>query len=425
MLTVSEIKGFKPKDKPYYKWDKDGQRGTGKLAVQVTPRGSKCFTFRYFVNGKTKFIQLGVFPELTLLKAREKAKEYGAMLKDGLDPKAEMIAYNINQEQIRQEEAQKGSFEQLINGYVDKLKSDGKRSSERVLKAIEKDVFNVIPKTIKAKDITSNEIKLVLAKMIQRGAAAHSNKIRSYLHAAFNFGLKHDNDPANLNSQVLFGLLYNPVAAVPKQTHADKVGDNWLRLDEVRLLISDQTREHFSPDVFILIKLCIFLGGQRPYEIIASKWSAVDFKARTFEITKDVSKNYRPNLIPLSDSAYTMFQELYNYNGGSEYLFPRTTKTGHLDPNYLNKVIRKFCAKTEFRKFIPRDLRRTAKTLMGEIGISKSLRDRLQNHALNDVSSKHYDRYEYLPEKKKALDAWESNLNRCVYDDNVIFMNKK
>lgn len=425
MLTVSEIKGFKPKDKPYYKWDKDGQRGTGKLAVQVTPRGSKRFSFRYFVDGKAKFIQLGVFPQLTLVKAREKAKYYGAMLKEGLDPKVEIADRKIEQEQIKREENLKGSIEQLINGYIAKLKADGKRSSERVLKAIETDVFNVLPKTIKAKDITPNEIKLVLAKMIQRGAAAHSNKIRSYLHAAFNFGLKHDNDPANLNSQVLFGLVYNPVTAVPKQTHADKVGDNWLRLDEVKQLISEETGEHFIPDVFILIKLCLFLGGQRPYEVMASKWSAVDFKARTFEITKEISKNYRPNLIPLSDTAYNLLQELHCWNGGSEFLFPRTTQTGHLDPNYLNKVIRKFCGKTEFRKFVPRDLRRTVKTLMGEIGISKSLRDRLQNHAFNDVSSKHYDRYEYLPEKKKALDAWNHWLNSLEDDGNVILLNRK
>lgn len=410
MLTVSEIKGFKPKDKPYYKWDNDGQRGTGKLAVQVTPKGSKRFAFRYFVDGKTKFIQLGVFPELTLVKAREKAKEYGAMIKEGLDPKAEMIAQNIKQEQIKRAEEQKGSLEQLINGYVAKLKADGKRSSERVLKAIETDVFNVLPKTIKAKDITPNEIKLVLAKMIQRGAIAYSDKVRSHLHAAFNYGLKHDNDPANLNTQVIFGLVYNPVMAVPKQTHAAKVGDNWLRLDEVKQLISDETGKHFIPDVFLLIKLCLFLGGQRPYEIMASKWSAVDFKARTFEITKDVSKNYRPNLIPLSDTAYKLFQELHCWNGGSEYLFPRTTQTGHLDPNYLNKVIRKFCVKTEFRKFVPRDLRRTVKTLMGAAKIDKSIRDRLQNHALNDVSTKHYDRYDYFDEKKEALEKWDKYL---------------
>jgi integrase len=35
-----------------------------------------------------------------------------------------------------------------------------------------------------------------------------------------------------------------------------------------------------------------------------------------------------------------------------------------------------------------RDLRRTWKTLAGQAGISKEIRDRIQNHALHDVSSK-------------------------------------
>ena len=48
---------------------------------------------------------------------------------------------------------------------------------------------------------------------------------------------------------------------------------------------------------------------------------------------------------------------------------------------------------------------------MGEAGIAKDLRDRIQNHALQDVSSKHYDRYDYLVEKRKALEIWESRVN--------------
>jgi integrase len=61
--------------------------------------------------------------------------------------------------------------------------------------------------------------------------------------------------------------------------------------------------------------------------------------------------------------------------------------------------------------FVARDLRRTCKTLMGEIGVSKELRDRIQNHALQDVSSKHYDRYDYLVEKRRALEQWENRVN--------------
>lgn len=64
----------------------------------------------------------------------------------------------------------------------------------------------------------------------------------------------------------------------------------------------------------------------------------------------------------------------------------------------------------DFKIFTARDLRRTCKTLMGEAGISKEIRDRIQNHALNDVSSKHYDRYDYLPENAEHLRSGRTGL---------------
>lgn len=45
--------------------------------------------------------------------------------------------------------------------------------------------------------------------------------------------------------------------------------------------------------------------------------------------------------------------------------------------------------------------------------VSKGLLDRIQNHALQDVSSKHYDRYDYLREKRKALELWERRVNKA------------
>jgi integrase len=55
-----------------------------------------------------------------------------------------------------------------------------------------------------------------------------------------------------------------------------------------------------------------------------------------------------------------------------------------------------------------RDLRRTWKTLAGQTGISKEIRDRIQNHTLQDVSSKSYDRWNYMPEKRAAMKRWDA-----------------
>jgi hypothetical protein len=45
--------------------------------------------------------------------------------------------------------------------------------------------------------------------------------------------------------------------------------------------------------------------------------------------------------------------------------------------------------------------------LAGKAGVSKEIRDRLQNHALQDVSSKNYDRWHYMPEKRSGMGKWD------------------
>jgi hypothetical protein len=42
--------------------------------------------------------------------------------------------------------------------------------------------------------------------------------------AAFNYGLKADNDPANHQQNVMFGLQMNPVGVIPKQSQRRRQG---------------------------------------------------------------------------------------------------------------------------------------------------------------------------------------------------------
>jgi hypothetical protein len=83
-------------------------------------------------------------------------------------------------------------------------------------------------------------------------------------------------------------------------------------------------------------------------------------------------------------------------------------------------IMARFTAATGIAKFTARDMRRTWKILTGRAGVSKADRDILQNHAKGDISSKHYDRYDYLMEKRAAVAVWESYLTRILageFDD--------
>jgi integrase len=425
-LTQKEIIGLKAKTSSYYRWDDGRTRGAGRLGVKVQASGSKSFVFRFYRDTKRVFMLLGKFPELSLTKARDKANRYGAMLKEGLDPKEESDNAVKVKQKAKQEEDRKGTLEQLFNSYTKQMEKDGKRTFKAVLSSLTKEVYPHIPPATKAKDVAPLDLITVLAHMIRRGAMTQSNRVRSYLMAAFNHGLKHDNDPANYIDDAKFGLLFNPVAGIPKQKNAEKVGNHYLSNSEVKQLLwdleHDFTRFKMGDTVRNLIRLCFYTGGQRPYELVASKLSCINWDKKTMLITADVSKSKRPHLVPLTDTAMNILQKQSENAGGSEFIFPhRFDLAQHLRTDSLSQGVTRYREISEIRHFIPRDIRRTCKTLMGELGISKHIRDRLQNHALQDVSSKHYDRYEYEAEKRIALASWEKKLND-VATDNVLVM---
>lgn len=423
MWTMNEVKGFKPKARQYEEFENTRQRGVGRLGVIIAPSGSKTFIFRFFWHGSRETIQLGKFPEMSLTQARDLAGQYGAQLKQGVNPKLEAERHQAEVEARVQAEALKGSARQLFEGYTDKMQEEGKRTFKAVLFSLQKEAYPIIPPDMKAKDVTPDHIKRILSAMIIRGAVVQSNRTRAYLMAAFNYGLKHDNDPAHMDQGVLFGLTANPVAAVPKQSHAEKPGENWLKLTELRHLL-DTFGE--APRVGWLIgkllDLIVYCGGQRPYELLASRWDAVDWVERTLLVTAEVSKNKRPHLIPLTDSALAILRELHLQTGEAAYIFPKRRKPDeHILSSSLSQAVGYYRkVYPDFPHYTPRDIRRTCKTLMGEAGLAKEIRDRIQNHALQDVSSKHYDRHDYLNEKRQALEIWESRLNQSETATNVV-----
>ncbi|MBD2780347.1 tyrosine-type recombinase/integrase [Xenorhabdus szentirmaii] len=398
LLTDSKIKGIKPKDQAYYVWQASATRGTGRLGLKIYPSGRKVFVYKYHLNGSRKFLALGDYPALTLAEATSKAQDAQEKLSS-----PEKIIINH------------ATIEQLFKDYISDQKRRGKRSYDKTEYRLNQVLDSQhIDRNAPAKDITPDHIKRVLAEFISRGAVAGSNKARSNLHAVFNFGLFADNDPAKLNEKVIYGLDRNPVTIVPRQEGADRALDRFLSWDEMKEILKlfriSSTIFPIHPDYGRLILLCIFTGGQRPWEIMTNTKDNWDKKNNTLTVPPHISKNSDYHVIPLCESATEILECQDKQYPNAEFLFPGDTKEGHLLTAEYAKQIRKFCARYDFEKFTPRDIRRTFKTLAGEMGISSEMRDRLQNHKKPGVSSKHYDRYDYLKEKREIIEQWENKL---------------
>lgn len=398
LLTDSKIRGLKPKPSAYYTWQAAATRGTGRLGVKTYPSGRKTFVYRYYINGKEKFVNLGDFPALSLAEANEKAL---------------VAAHNVTEPQKAISEH--ATLKMLFDDYIADQKTRGKRSYDKTQNRLNQvlESEHIDPK-MEANSITADHIKRVLAEFINRGARAGANKVRANLHAVFNFGLFADNDPANLGKKTIYALTNNPVSVVPSQRGADKALDRFLTWSELSELLTILNRDPLSipmnGDFAQLLALCIHTGGQRPWELMTNFKSNWDKVNRTLTVPPAISKNSDYHVIPLSDSATAILEEMSKRYPDSDFLFPAETSEGHLLSAEYSKQLRRFCEREPFNKFTPRDIRRTFKTLAGDMGISNEMRDRLQNHKRPGVSAKHYDRYDYLKEKREIINIWAIRL---------------
>lgn len=413
-----EITSLQAKKSAYYTWDKTAERGKGRLGVKVTPKGTKTFTFRYFKNSNPSFIRIGTFPQISLAKARKVAESYSNLLDSGTDPIEYLEQKEVEQKLLERQLAQSGSLEQLIEAYTKDKKDRGKRNYKEDKRKIERYIYPYIDPTRKAKDFEATDFLEALAIPIREGHGPKSNKLRSFLHAAFEFGLKNDNNPAFTNTEVKFGIKYNPIASIPKQTHAEKTGERFLSLEELIKLLHDM--DHRYDDLNLaaatrrFIKFCFYAGGQRPYELANTLWRDVNFTERTLTIRPEVFKTGRAHDVPLTDTALNILAECHKDNTfNSPYVFhKRTAPNEPMPTNTLAQALLSYKKVTDIENFIGRDFRRTFKTLGGLFKISKEIRDRIQGHAISDVSGRHYDRYQYLDEKREGLEVWEKALNQ-------------
>jgi len=399
MLTDKQIRSLKPGEADYTRSDQRGSRGNGVLVVKVKTTGVKELYYVRYVQKKIRRKKLGNWPELSLAAAREKCNEAGEV------------------------DASGGSFSLLLDSYVSKLKTEDAASRADVEWSFKKYVTEPHPEIAKlpASLIEPGHIKDILSKMIQAGVTTFTNRVRARLHAAFQHGLNQENNPREyLNDGIQFGLKHNPVAGVPVQKDWEKPGERALSAKELGTLWN-LLPEELTLVTSELIKFLIATGGQRPTQLLAADRSMYHKDHVLIRDGKGKAGERTAHAVPLNTLSEECLKRLSTMTADNPYPFSGKDLKESIHTNSLSRAVTKLYSrhKEDFAgPFTLRDIRRTCKTLMGVAGISKEIRDRVQGHAFSDVSSKHYDRYDYFKEKHKALQQWAEWLElNCIKGD--------
>ena len=371
----------------------DGEgRGTGRLALVVKAMPTRVtadWMAQQWRDDKRIKKKLGSYPSMSLALAREIfQRDFASMIQKGRSIK--IVG-----------DTRPGTVADLFEAYVKYLKDQGKPSWKDAEKG-----FNMVADTLgrnrPAREIEPEEIVEVIRPIYERGKKSMADHVRSYVHAAYNWGLKSEHDYRSA-SQRRFRLVYNPAAGIP--TEPKNVGTRWLDEDEfVRLyrwLECPDTPVH-SP--YTRAVRILMLTGQRVEEIARLHVDNWDAEERIIDWSK--TKNGAPHAIPVPLIAAELIESIKPNEHG--WFFPSAK-----DPKrpVSHGTLYSFMWRQRDRGIIPvvtnRDLRRTWKTLAGQAGVPKEIRDRIQNHALQDVSSKSYDRWNYMREKRAGMTKWD------------------
>jgi integrase len=371
----------------------DGEgRGTGRLALvlkAMPTRVTADWMAQQWRDERRIKKKLGAYPSMSLAQAREIFKrDFAVMIQRGRSIK---IAGDTRP----------GTVADLFEAYIRYLNDNGKPSWRETEKGLNK-IADALGRNRPAREIEAEEIVEVIRPIYERGKKAMADHVRGYVHAAYSWGMKSEHDYRS-SSQRRFRLPYNPASGIP--TEPKKVGTRWLDEDEfVRLfrwLEDPDTPVH--PPYTRAVRI-LMLTGQRVEEIARLHVDHWDAAERIIDWSK--TKNGAPHAIPVPALAAELIESIIPKPYG--WFFPSAK-----DPRrpVSHGTLYSFMWRQRDRGVIPvvtnRDLRRTWKTLAGQASVPKEIRDRIQNHALQDVSSKSYDRWNYMPEKRAGMAKWD------------------
>jgi integrase len=227
----------------------------------------------------------------------------------------------------------------------------------------------------------------------------------------FKWGIEFDDEQAAIKHDVKFYIESNPVTYVKKPLKKEAPTDRFLTELEVYIFWDSLSKSGMSSHRANVFRLMLALGC-RVEALSGLRWTDIDWSERLITIPPERSKNGAYWVIPINDIAYDVL--INNPKLNNEFLFPAKNGMEPLRLDGYSKAISRLCQQFNIESFTPKDLRTTFKTLSGKAGLTKEIRDRLQNHALSDVSTKHYDRYDYLKEKREAILKWNDCLNQII-----------
>ena len=358
------------------------------FGLRVSSSGTKTFILVYRHRGRPRRLTLGRYPFMKLAEARHAASDALNKVSAGADPALvdkdkEDPAYH---------------FDRLVNEFVDKhCKVHNKPRSAKETERLLRTHFVTAWTKRDVRDVTQNQVIQVLDKLLGKDSPSEANHALAAIKTMLNWCMDREL------------ILVNPCSRLKKPARV-RSRDRVLTDAEIKAVW-----RAFEADgcPFGAMGKLLLLTGQRRGEVTQMCWNEVDLDLGVWTIPAEKAKNSQAHYVPLTSLAKSTLHGVPR--GGAEWVFPARGN----DENSISgfsKAKRRIDEVSATSGWTFHDLRRTVSTGMGKIGIPPHVIERVLNHSSGELGGVAgiYNRYQYLPEMRAALERWSVHVEYLV-----------
>lgn len=427
-LAETKLKNLKPTEKPYAVADGGG------LFIEVMPGGTKAWRLRYRLLGKQEKVTLGEYPTWTLADARqwrESAKELakrgvspmaltrGDTLPGGLPPPVQEQAglftarwcVRASARQRAAEDARRESdtVEAFAWRWFREIAEPANSNARNIERVLTKDVIPAIGTKL-VDEVTVQDILHITDRIKARGADQMALQTRNVLKRLFAYAIARQK------------TRFNPAAAIEAKFIATaRSRDVALTPQEVGKLLRAIYQSNINRAYKMALHL-LMLCMVRKSELIEARWAELDLDQREWTIPAERMKKDKAHVVPLSEQAVAMFEELRALAGDSEWVFPsRNNSKKPISKTTLNAAIRGL--EVDVQDFVIHDFRRTASTHLNEHDFNSDWIEKALAHDTKGVRGV-YNKAEWKESRRQMLQWWADFVDSQIEEGRKVIIGR-
>jgi integrase len=392
------------------------------FGIRITDKGVKTYIFQARFPGSTNQArrEIAKVDAITLEAARAKARDWAALIKQGIDP-AQV------EEKAKEKRAlhRANTFGAIMNDYFER-KLARQRSGRAIRKRIEKHQLPIFADT-PIEEITDLHIlaKVVNPKVVKTPSMAR--QLFNDLGGFFSWAI----------DQRVYGLKANPCAVIRISKVVGKIvpRQRVLNDDELRAAWIAACRLSYPVGPYYR---GLILTALRARELLNTDRAEWNLRGNSWEWTIPAGrmKGKLAHVVPITAHLHELVYDacpkrgryLFSCNGGETPMCLSVDMKAQLDAEMV-KVLREIAVergedpeRVVLAAFTNHDIRRSVRSRLSRIkGISLEAKEAMLAHVKPNIQ-RTYDTYEYFDEKREAMELWAARLREIAGPppDNVI-----